>query len=61
MAVLSFERENRACFAASIPDRGDEFFEHFADRHHELLARQEAGTCIFHVLVGDDGAVLGTT
>jgi ribosomal-protein-alanine N-acetyltransferase len=59
MAVLAFERENRAYFAASIPDRGDEFFEHFADRHHELLAQQDTGTCIFHVLVGDDGAVLG--
>jgi RimJ/RimL family protein N-acetyltransferase len=58
-AILAFEQENRAYFAASIPDRGDEFFEHFADRHRELLADQEAGTCILHVLVGDDGAVLG--
>jgi hypothetical protein len=41
-ADLAFERENRAYFAASVSDRGDEFFEHFADRHAELLAEQAA-------------------
>ncbi len=58
-AVLAFELANRAYFARSITDRGDEFFEHFTERHNALLAEQEAGTCIFHVLVGEDGAVLG--
>ena len=58
-AVLAFERGNRAYFAASISDRGDAFFEHFGERHEALLAEQEAGTAAFHVLVADDGRVLG--
>jgi ribosomal-protein-alanine N-acetyltransferase len=58
-ALLAFELENRAYFAATIPDRGDDFFEHFADRHARLLAEQDAGLGLFHVLVGDDGEVLG--
>jgi [ribosomal protein S5]-alanine N-acetyltransferase len=58
-AVLAFEVANRAYFAASISDRGDDFFEHFADRHSALLAEQEAGTCAFYVLVAEDGSVLG--
>jgi ribosomal-protein-alanine N-acetyltransferase len=32
-ALLAFERENRAYFAASIPDRGDEYFVQFDARH----------------------------
>jgi RimJ/RimL family protein N-acetyltransferase len=58
-AVLAFERENRAYFAASISDRGDEFFDEFPDRHSALLAEQEAGTGAFYVLVAEDGSVLG--
>jgi ribosomal-protein-alanine N-acetyltransferase len=58
-AVLAFEKENRAFFAVSIPDRGDDFFAHYDERHSVLLAEQEAGICKFHVLVDDDGAVLG--
>ena len=58
-AVLAFERENRAYFATTIPDRGDDFFEHFAERHASLLAEQDAGAGVFHVVVGDDGEVLG--
>jgi ribosomal-protein-alanine N-acetyltransferase len=58
-AVLAFELANRAYFATFISDRGDEFFDHFTERHNALLAEQEAGTCVFHVLVGEDGTVLG--
>jgi ribosomal-protein-alanine N-acetyltransferase len=58
-AVLSFELANRAYFATFISDRGDEFFDHFTERYNALLAEQEAGTCVFHVLVGEDGTVLG--
>jgi RimJ/RimL family protein N-acetyltransferase len=58
-AVLAFELANRAYFAASISDRGDEFFDQFTDRHSALLAEQEAGTCAFYVLVAEDGSVLG--
>jgi [ribosomal protein S5]-alanine N-acetyltransferase len=58
-AVLAFELANRAYFAAFVSDRGDEFFEQFAERHEALLTEQEAGTGIFHVLVDSDGTILG--
>ncbi len=58
-AVLAFELANRAYFAASISDRGDEFYDQFTDRHTASLAEQEAGRCAFYVLVDDDGSVLG--
>jgi ribosomal-protein-alanine N-acetyltransferase len=58
-AVLAFERANRAYFAASISDRGDDYFDQFAQRHAGLLADQEAGGGAYYVLVADDGAVLG--
>ncbi|MFJ8747289.1 GNAT family N-acetyltransferase [Embleya sp. NPDC127516] len=58
-AVLAFELANRAYFAASVSDRGDEFYHHFADRHSALLAEQEAGVCAFYVLVAEEGSVLG--
>jgi [ribosomal protein S5]-alanine N-acetyltransferase len=58
-AVLAFELANRAYFAASVSDRGDDFFAQFTDRHNALLAEQEAGICAFYVLVAEDGSVLG--
>lgn len=58
-AVLAFELANRAYFAASISDRGDAFFDRFTDRYDALLAEQEAGVCAFHVLVAEDGSLLG--
>lgn len=59
-AVLAFERENRAYFAASVPDRGDEYFAAFEERHRALLAEQAAGVCYFHVLLdAGTGGMLG--
>ena len=58
-AVLAFELANRAYFAASISDRGDEFFEQFTERYSALLADQEAGNGAYYVLVAQDGSVLG--
>jgi [ribosomal protein S5]-alanine N-acetyltransferase len=58
-SVLAFELANRAYFAASISDRGDEFFSQFTERIGTLLAEQEAGTGAFYVLVAEDGSVLG--
>jgi [ribosomal protein S5]-alanine N-acetyltransferase len=58
-AVLAFELANRAWFAASISDRGDEFFDQFADRYSALIAEQEAGISAFYVLVAEDGSILG--
>ncbi|UCM90609.1 GNAT family N-acetyltransferase [Streptomyces marincola] len=58
-ALLAFERENREWFAASVPDRGEEYFARFDERHRALLAEQEAGTCWFHVLVDAAGGIVG--
>ncbi|WP_331726390.1 GNAT family N-acetyltransferase [Streptomyces sp. NBC_00887] len=58
-AVLAFELANRSYFAASVPDRGDEFFDQFTDRYNASLAEQEAGICAFYVLVAEDGSLLG--
>ena len=58
-AILAFEVANRAYFAASISDRGDEYFEQFAAKHSRLLADQEAGNGAYYVLVAEDGSVLG--
>ncbi|WP_329385935.1 GNAT family N-acetyltransferase [Streptomyces sp. NBC_01716] len=54
-ALLAFELENRAYFAASIPDRGDSYFSAFAERLGDLLTDQAAGLLFFHVLVSRDG------
>ena len=58
-AVLVFELANRAYFAASISDRGDAFFEQFAERHSASLAEQDAGVGAYYVLVADDDSILG--
>jgi ribosomal-protein-alanine N-acetyltransferase len=58
-ALLAFEVENRAYFADSVPDRGDDYFGHFDERLLALLSEQESGLCHFHVLVDDDGTVVG--
>jgi ribosomal-protein-alanine N-acetyltransferase len=58
-AVLAFELANRAYFATFISDRGDAFFDRFTEGYNALLAEQEADISVFHVLVGEDGTVLG--
>jgi ribosomal-protein-alanine N-acetyltransferase len=59
LAVLAFEQANRAYFAESISDRGDDFYEQFAERHRALLTDQETGVCAYYVLVDEDGEVVG--
>lgn len=58
-AVRAFELANRAYFAASVADRGDDYFDQFTDRYRALLAEQESGICAFYLLVAEDGGVLG--
>ncbi|GIG59864.1 N-acetyltransferase [Longispora fulva] len=58
-ALLGFERENRAYFAAAVPDRGDEYFAEFDARIAALLAEQATGGCHFHVLVAAEGTIVG--
>ena len=58
-AVLVFERENRTYFADFISDRGDDFYEEFAERYRALLAEQATGACAFHVLVDEGEKIVG--
>ncbi|HEU0288785.1 MAG TPA: GNAT family N-acetyltransferase [Nocardioidaceae bacterium] len=58
-AVLAFELGNRDYFAASVSDRGDEFFDEFADGYSAMLAEQASGIGAYYVLVAEDGSVLG--
>ncbi|GLW90612.1 GNAT family N-acetyltransferase [Actinokineospora globicatena] len=58
-AVLAFELANRAYFAASISDRGDEFFDQFTEQFRARLADQETHGGAYYVLVADDGSVMG--
>ena len=58
-ALLAFEQENRAYFAQSISDRGDDYFANFDIRLADLLAEQATGLCHFHVLVDSHGEVQG--
>lgn len=58
-ALLAFELVNRAYFAEAISDRGDEFYDQFTERHSALLSEQDAGIGAFHVLVAENGSILG--
>lgn len=58
-AILAFELENRSYFTASVPDRGEEYFDHFDDRYNATLALQESGLDAYFVLVDDEASVLG--
>ncbi|MCM2580047.1 GNAT family N-acetyltransferase [Streptomyces meridianus] len=58
-ALLAFEQANRTWFAASIPDRGDDYFARFEELVRDRLSEQAAGLSFFHVLVDGSGAVLG--
>ncbi|MBU2670292.1 GNAT family N-acetyltransferase [Actinoplanes bogorensis] len=57
--VLAFEQVNRAWFASSISDRGDDYFEQFPVHFDAVLAEQEAGVLAFYLLLDNDGSVVG--
>ncbi|MFI6371336.1 GNAT family N-acetyltransferase [Streptomyces sp. NPDC050546] len=60
-ALLAFERENRAYFCRTVSDRGDAYFTPagFAERHRSLLAEQHARVCRFHVVLDEEGNLIG--
>lgn len=58
-AVLAFELANRKYFASTVSDRGDQYFERFAERYACLLADQRSGRGLFCVLLASTGGVIG--
>lgn len=58
-SILEFELMNRTYFAASITDRGDEYFRDFTHEHRNLLAEQNAGGIACYVLLDDELTVVG--
>ena len=58
-ALLTFERDNRGYFTTSISDRGDDYFAHFDEGLRALLDEQATGVCHFHVLVDENGEIVG--
>lgn len=58
-ALERFELANRAFFAARVGDRGDSYFERFADLLAALVGENQEGTALLFVLVEPDGEVLG--
>jgi [ribosomal protein S5]-alanine N-acetyltransferase len=58
-ALRVFETANRDYFSRSVPDRGDQYFAEFDDRHRALLEEQASGSCYFHVLVDAGGQIIG--
>jgi ribosomal-protein-alanine N-acetyltransferase len=58
-AIYEFEVSNREYFAASISDRGNDFFENFSALFVDLLNEQESGVYAFHALVEEDSTVVG--
>lgn len=58
-ALLEFELANRAYFALSISDRGDDFFARFSEHLRATLDLQATGHDVYYLLTKDDGRVLG--
>lgn len=58
-AVLDFELTNRAYFALSVSDRGDDYFRDFSEHYRARLADQERGVDAYYLLLNDDGRVVG--
>src|SRR5450631_1525203 len=58
-SILEFELANRSYFAASISDRGDEYFRDFSHEHRKLLDEQDTGCIACYVLCDDDETVVG--
>lgn len=53
-----FELENRAFFASTIGDRGDEYFAHFADRLAALARENDTGRSLFSLVIDHTDRIL---
>jgi [ribosomal protein S5]-alanine N-acetyltransferase len=57
--MLDFELANRAFFARTIGDRGDEYFAGFHARHARLVVENETGASMLYAVRDETGRVVG--
>jgi [ribosomal protein S5]-alanine N-acetyltransferase len=57
--LFQFEFNNRTFFEKMVPSRGEEYFNHFSERHSGLLKEQQEGTSYFYLIRNDSGDIVG--
>lgn len=57
--LLQFELENRRYFAASVSDRGDNYFSNFQTIVVEHIENQQRGECLFFLVRNSSGDIVG--
>jgi [ribosomal protein S5]-alanine N-acetyltransferase len=57
--LLQFELENRRYFAASVSDRGDDYFSNFQIILAEHIAEQKRGGCMYYLARNSFGDIVG--
>lgn len=57
--LLQFELENRRYFAASVSDRGDDYFSNFQTIMSDRIKEQERGECQFYLARNSSGDIVG--
>ena len=57
--LLQFELENRRYFAASVSDRGDDYFSNFQTLLAERIEEQERGQCRYYLVRNSSGDIVG--
>lgn len=56
---MQFELENRRYFAASVSDRGDDYFSNFEIILAERIEEQKRGECQFYLARNSSGDIVG--
>jgi [ribosomal protein S5]-alanine N-acetyltransferase len=57
--LMQFELENRRYFAASVSDRGDDYFSNFQTIMADRIEEQQRGECQFYLVRNSSGDIIG--
>ncbi|WDL97886.1 GNAT family N-acetyltransferase [Alicyclobacillus sp. ALC3] len=57
--LLQFELENRRYFAASVTDRGDDYFSNFQTVMADDIGAQKRGECQYYLARNSSGDIVG--
>lgn len=58
-ALFQFEYNNRTFFEKMIPSRGEDYYNHFSERHSQLLKEQSEGISYFYLIRNSLGEIAG--